>query len=52
MLSSISKVPGLMVNLDNFEEMVREGYSHIQAGESGDVATAAPGMLRFHRNTL
>jgi len=27
--------------LDNSEEMVRERYSHIVAGESGDVATEA-----------
>jgi len=27
--------------LDNFEEMVRERYSHIEAGELGDVATEA-----------
>jgi integrase len=28
--------------LDNSEEMVRERYSHIEAGELGDVATEAP----------
>jgi hypothetical protein len=27
--------------LDNSEEMVRERYSHIEAGELGDVATEA-----------
>jgi hypothetical protein len=27
--------------LDNSEEIVRERYSHIQAGELGDVATEA-----------
>jgi hypothetical protein len=27
--------------LDNSEEMVRERYSHIEAGELGDVATDA-----------
>jgi hypothetical protein len=27
--------------LDNSEEMVRERYSHIEAGELGDVATGA-----------
>jgi hypothetical protein len=27
--------------LDNSEEMVREAYSHIDAGEQADVATAA-----------
>jgi len=27
--------------LDNSEEMVRERYSHIQAGKLGDVATEA-----------
>ena len=27
--------------LDNFEEMVRERYSYIEAGELGDVATEA-----------
>jgi len=28
--------------LDNSEEMVRERYSHIEAGELGDVATGGP----------
>ena len=27
--------------LDNSEEMVRERYSHIKAGELGDIATEA-----------
>jgi len=27
--------------LDNSEEMVRERYSHVEAGELGDVATEA-----------
>jgi len=27
--------------LDNSEEMVRERYSHIEAGELGDIATEA-----------
>jgi len=27
--------------LDNSEEMVREQYSHVEAGELGDVATEA-----------
>ena len=28
--------------LNNSEEMVREGYSHTEAGELGDVVTEAP----------
>lgn len=31
--------------LDNSEEMVRERYSHIEAGELGDVATDALGDI-------